>query len=515
MTPAGRSWCQCVGGFAVVALVLAGCSNAAGTHPRSPAPPTSAGTTSATSTTTPPPATVAENELPGTPNWRIANLGSEHDIEGWADAASVLVGEKVRLHVSTPAASYTVHAIRIGWYGGADGREVWSSPPVPGAVQPAATVIEPRHTAVTDWPVSLQVDTTGWPAGDYLLRLDSSAGPQRYVPLQVRRPSAAGTVVVVSADTTWQAYNRYGGYSLYEGPNGSFATRARAVSFDRPYSITTGQGASEYMENMRPLVTLVEQLGLDADYVSDVDLEADPHVVDGAAAVVMTGHDEYWSLAMRQALLDGRGRGTNLAFLGANSGYRHIRFEPSTAGAARRIEVCYKVAAEDPLYGKDNADVTDQWRNPPDPRPESAITGVFYQSNPVQADMVVVDPAGWMLQGTGAAVGTRVPSVVAPEYDRVDLSVPTPRPIEIVTHSPLTVHGSPDFSDSAYYTTDSGAGAFATGTIAWINSLQGASGPAAAAFTTQVTKNVLLAFAAGPAGRLHPAQDNVATFPRV
>ena len=495
--------------MAVVGWLATACSGGKGAHPVAK-PPLVTGAPTTTRTAAP---IVAENARPGTPNWRLTNLGTERDIEGWADATSVVAGGKVGLHVSTTAPSFTVHAIRIGWYSGADGREVWASPPVAGVLQPPPTVVEPRHTAVTHWSVSLQVDTTGWPPGDYLFRLDSSAGPQRYVPLQVRKPSAAGSIVVVSADTTWQAYNSYGGYSLYLGPNGAFATRARAVSFDRPYAITTGQGASEYMENMRPLVSLVEQLGLDVDYVSDVDLDT-PHLLDGAAAVVMTGHDEYWSLAMRQALQDARDHGTNLGFFGANSGYRHIRFEPSDSGAASRIEVCYKVAAEDPLNGTNNADVTDQWRNPPDPRPESVITGVYYQSNPVKADMVVVDPTAWMLEGTNATAGTSLPSVVAPEYDRVDLSVPTPRPIEIITHSPLTVHGAADYSDSAYYTTDSGAGVFATGTIAWINALQGASGPDSAAFTTQVTKNVLMAFAAGPAGRAHPAHDNVASFPK-
>ncbi len=133
--------------------------------------------------------------------------------------------------------------------------------------------------------------------------------------------------MVVSADTTWQAYNAYGGYSLYHGPDGQTASRALAVSFDRPYGTETGQGASEYGQNMQPLVVLVERLGVEADYVSDIDLDRDPHLLDGARAVVLTGHDEYWSLAMRAALLRARDSGVNLAFLGANSGYRHIRFE--------------------------------------------------------------------------------------------------------------------------------------------------------------------------------------------
>ena len=449
-----------------------------------------------------------ENERPGTRGWQLSRVGGPHDIEGWADRTSVQPGERVGLHVSTTASSYVAHAIRVGWYGGVQGREVWRSATLPG-VRRTPPVPGPRHQARTDWPVSAQVDTTGWPPGDYLFRLDASTGAQRYVPLQVRRPSAAGAVVVVSADTTWQAYNAYGGYSLYHGPDGQTADRAVAVSFNRPYGTETGQGASEYGQNMQPLVVLVERLGIEADYVSDVDLDRDPRLLDGARAVVLTGHDEYWSLGMRAALLRARDRGVNLAFLGANSGYRHIRFESADSGT-RRIEVCYKVPELDPLYGKDNVDVTGQWRHPPDPRPESVLTGVSYQSNPVQADMVVIDPSAWLLAGTGARVGLRLPGVVAPEFDRVDLAEPTPHPIEIVTHSPLLVHGQHDFSDAAYYTVGSGAGVFATGTIAWINTLQGVSGPAAAAFATAVTTNVLLAFADGPAALSHPAHDNTA-----
>ncbi|MGZ4617933.1 MAG: N,N-dimethylformamidase beta subunit family domain-containing protein [Frankiaceae bacterium] len=453
-----------------------------------------------------------ENERPGTPSWQLSRVGAPHEIEGWADRTSVQPGERVGLHVSTTASGYVVHAIRVGWYGGIQGREVWRSATLPGSRR-ALPVPGPRHLVRTDWPVSVQVDTSGWPPGDYLFRLDASTGSQRFVPLQVRRPSAAGTVVIVSADTTWQAYNAYGGYSLYHGPDGQTADRAVAVSFDRPYGTETGQGASEYGQNMQPLVSLVERLGIEVDYVSDVDLDRDPHLLDGARAVVLTGHDEYWTLRMRAALLSARDRGTNLAFLGANSGYRHIRFEAAGTGA-RRVEVCYKVPELDPLYGRDNLDVTGQWRYPPDPRPESVLTGVSYRSNPVHADMIVIDPSAWLLAGTGARSGLRLPGVVAPEFDRVDLAEPTPHPIEIVTHSPLVVHGQPDFSDAAYYTVASGAGVFATGTIAWINSLAGVSGPAAAGFATAVTTNVLLAFAAGPAGRTHPAHDNTAVVYR-
>ena len=256
---------------------------------------------------------VDENSRPGTPGWQLTRLGAGHEIEGWGSRTSVLAGQSLDLHVSTTAAAWTVHAIRVGWYGGLLGRQVWASSAQRGVVQAPASVVGPLHTVVTDWPSSLTLSTTGWPAGNYLLRLDAASGAQRYVPLQVRRPSAQGAVVVVSSDTTAQAYNAYGGYSLYQGPDGTYATRSRAVSFDRPLD---GNGASEYFGYARPLVSLAEKLGLELDYVSDTDLDTDPHLLDGARAVVMTGHDEYWSLAMRQAMISARDRGTNLGFIG-------------------------------------------------------------------------------------------------------------------------------------------------------------------------------------------------------
>jgi len=55
----------------------------------------------------------------------------------------------------------------------------------------------PTNTVVAPWAPSLTVDTTGWPPGDYLFRLDSPVG-QRYVPLTLRTPSNAGRLVIVN-----------------------------------------------------------------------------------------------------------------------------------------------------------------------------------------------------------------------------------------------------------------------------------------------------------------------------
>ncbi len=67
--------------------------------------------------------------------------------------------------------------------------------------------------------------------------------------------------------TTWQAYNLWGSYSLYYGPDATgrpaFANRARAVSFDRPYPQTWASGAADFVGNELPLLFHLESLGLD------------------------------------------------------------------------------------------------------------------------------------------------------------------------------------------------------------------------------------------------------------
>ncbi len=69
------------------------------------------------------------------------------------------------------------------------------------------------------------------------------------------------------------------------------------------------------------------------------------------------GHDEYWSVQKRDAVEGARDRGVNLMFLGPNAVYWRIRLEPSTLGP-NRLEVNYRTARDDPLFGKDDAQVT-------------------------------------------------------------------------------------------------------------------------------------------------------------
>jgi hypothetical protein len=166
------------------------------------------------------------------------------------------------------------------------------------------------------------------------------------------------------------------------------------------------------------------------------------------------------------------------------------------------------------MYGKDSALVTSDWREPPHRDPESSLIGTLYESNPVDAAYVVAAPDAWMFKGTGVKKGTSFTGLVGIEYDRVNPDSAVERPIQILSHSPLTCRGVNSYSDSAYYTHSGGAGVFTAGTMRWVASMGDlrAFGLNArtARFTKRVTTNMLRAFADGPAAAKYPAHDNLA-----
>jgi hypothetical protein len=455
----------------------------------------------------------AENRRPGTKAWRIAVRGAPDAIEGYAGRVSASAGDAVQLYVSTTARWFHVEAYRMGWYGGARGRLLWRSRPVRGRRQAAPSLQRPTNMVEARWAPShtVRVGAT-WPPGAYLLKLVAPAA-QRYVPLTVTDPSSHDPLVVMDAVTTWQAYNDWGGRNLYWGPAMEFGTRSRVVSFDRPYA--KGDGASDFLHGELPLISLLERAGLDATYWTDVELHQHPELLLRHRALLSLGHDEYWSTAMRRGATVARDRGVNLAFLGANAVFRHIRLQPSPLGPDRQ-EVNYKPASAraDPAWSTDPLQVTTDWREPPLHQPESSLLGEQYECNPAHADGVVVEPSSWLLAGTGLGRGSRLPNLVGPEYDRVMPSFPTPRQVELVLHSPLRCRFHSSFSDVTYYTAASGAGVVDTGTSSWVCQIDavcaaGRNSATTAAAVRRVTLNLLRAFAEGPAGRLHPAHPNL------
>ena len=236
--------------------------------------------------------------------------GSPHAIEGYAGAASVLTGESFPLFVSTTSSGLG-DAFRLRLVRRDGARGVWQSGPLRGHRQTApAWPGRPTRYGPTRIPRSRCRPTTGrrgrscsgW----------TRSGAQRYVPVTVRSPRAAGQVVIKNCVATWQAYNTWGGYDLYAGPGSSYGARSLAVSLDRPYD---ANGAAMLLTYERNVVKLAERIGLPLAYLTGMDIAADPHLLDGASALISPGHDEYWTPAERAHVTAARDEGVNLAFL--------------------------------------------------------------------------------------------------------------------------------------------------------------------------------------------------------
>ena len=462
----------------------------------------------------------AENMRPGSSEWRIAEQSTDHVsnlpqawIEGYASTAGAQHEQVVTLFVDTPADQFRVRAFRMGWYGGLQARLIWTSPPVPGGRQAPAEYDPGTGLAEAPWNPSLTFEVTSeWPPGAYLLRLETDGGGAHFVPLTIRHDEAAGDLLLMSAVTTWQAYNPWGGCTLYTCFQPRRQQRATTVSFDRPYAHSYAQGAADFPTHELPLISFIEEQGLDVAYITSLDLHSDPRLATSRRALLSTGHDEYYSPPMRGALVDALAAGTNLAFFGANAVYRNIRLEPGMGGAPDRRMANHRSTA-DPDAGDDPLGVTVNWRDAPLNRPESEIVGLSYGCAGVRADMRLVNTSSWVFFGTGAADGQQLDDLVGVEFDELPPAAETPDNLEVLAASPLRCHTARYQQVTAYHTTASGSGVFAAGTIDWSCGLDGScSGIDRMEVVRGVTANVLRAFAAGPAGVEHPSTGNTAGF---
>ena len=472
-----------------------------------------------------------ENAHPATTrDWIIPRrvpYGNEAPIEGYLDKVSANQGEEITLYVNTVAQGFRAFVYRIGYYGGLGGRHIATSPELKGLRQPPPRLVAGVNMVECDWTASWQT-TVGadWPPGNYLLVLRGTgdARLQRYVPFVVRDDTSHSAYLIQSSVTTWQAYNPWGGYSLYGGPAGGLATRARVVSYNRPYghspTALDGRGSGDFLGNELPLVFLAERHGLDVSYWTDVDLDLRPELLANHRCLVSLGHDEYWSMTMRDGVQQAISKGTNVAFLGANACYRQIRF-----ASGHRQVICYKDAAEDPIDKTDPALATGgSWATDPVPRPESDLVGIMYQSYGAEGPLVVADAGAWVFEGTGLTNGDRIEKVLGSEFDGFEPRSPQPPgPVQILAHSKTPSVSGPGNADAAYYSVPGGGGVFATGTAKWVTSLWDASGATlnklglgvsshAVAPLTKITLNVLGAFGAGPADRRHPSVENWRQF---
>jgi hypothetical protein len=69
-----------------------------------------------------------------------------------------------------------------------------------------------------------------------LVRTDPEDGHANHIFFIVRDDASASAVLFQNSDATWQAYNNYGGWSLYFSPSEDYDPAVK-VSYNRPFEM--------------------------------------------------------------------------------------------------------------------------------------------------------------------------------------------------------------------------------------------------------------------------------------
>ncbi|MRI86856.1 hypothetical protein FGE12_01595 [Aggregicoccus sp. 17bor-14] len=407
----------------------------------------------------------AENAKPGDTSWRQGSSAPPGTVELYASLDSAKAGDTVSVKVSTRSpGTISATVYRLGYYGGAGARKVWSGSAFDTRTQAPCPRDSTTGRVECAWDDTFSFKVgDDWVSGFYLVKV-SYSGYKRFTPFIVRDDRAA-ELLYGSALYTSQAYNRWGGESLYATSSGMPYNRSYEVSFDRPFEADDGRGKVFYLE--QPFITWLEKEGYDVTYGTNSDFLRYGNFLEGIGAYVHAGQDEYWPTQQRTqvdaALASGK---MSLAYFGGNGAYWRVRGEKDRAGNELRTIVCYKNTPWlDPQPGS-----TVRFRDDPNPHPESELFGVMYDGwQLISFPLVVADESHWLFEGTGLTTGTQLPGLLGFEVDRIwpDLAG-TPTNQRVSLESPLlTAEGIPNVSHGVDRDLPGGTHIFASGTIQW------------------------------------------------
>ncbi|MBI3256438.1 MAG: hypothetical protein HYZ59_01470 [Actinobacteria bacterium] len=479
-----------------------------------------------------------ENSKTGNPasEWDVAGTGSTN-INGFADDISYLPGAVVNFRVKTVASAYRLDIYRMGYYGGKGARKMATIQPSVALPQTQPTCLGDTTTGLVDcgnWEVSAQwTIPAGSVSGIYfakLVREDGTAG-SNHVVFVVRNDTSGSDLLFQTSDTTWQAYNKFGGNSLYSGsPDG----RAYKVSYNRPFT-TRATGAQDWVFNAEyPMVRWLEQNGYDVSYTSGIDTDRRGAELKEHNVFMSVGHDEYWSGQQRANVEAARAAGVHLAFLSGNAVFWKTRWEDSISSptTSYRTLVTYKESKANAKIDPDPA-WTGTWRDgrfsPPSDggRPENALMGTLFAVNGPQDEAITVPQADGLMRlwrNTSVAtlgdgeVATFPTGTLGYEWDEeVDNGF---RPAGLVPLSSTTINVQERLQDTCctyaagpathrltLYRHSSGALVFGAGTIQWswgLDATHDRSGPAADQRMQQATVNLFADMGVQPASLQAP-----------
>lgn len=329
-------------------------------------------------------------------------------IRAYPGQASVWPGGTLTLHVSTDSPRF-----RVAFQRWSDGPELLQrSDWLPG-VQAEARAADQDWV----WPAYEFAIPAGWPSGVVIADLEEEGRKRSFdlargdgTALFVVRGSGRSLLYKLPL-ATYHAYNCSGGACFYASPPRSLEPPGARVSLHRPGGGIGGDvwGAPDHYDGASPrqsfahwdarFIRWMARAGYAADFCTDLDIHADPGLLEGRRLLVSSGHDEYWSEATRDAVEAFAAGGGNLAFFGANLCWWRIHLVDG--GAAM---VCHQGG---PQGARDH-----WWPASGAGRPEDGLGGVSYRHGGGWWDgprttrgFIVQQPRHWVFAGTGLARG--------------------------------------------------------------------------------------------------------------
>jgi N,N-dimethylformamidase beta subunit-like protein len=400
-------------------------------------------------------------------------------------------GQTERFYVAAPGSkSVRIRIFRIGWYHGAGGREAFVSRRLSVRPQPAC-----RHTygtglTVCNWHSTLALTLpTSLPSGVYIAKLTTDRGASDCLfVIESVRPQP---LLAQLPTSTYEAYNAWGGDSLYPGGSDRVGltgtTQGVEVSYDRPYDSVTGAG--QFFARDVAMVWFLERYGYPVSYTSSESVDGDPAQLAGHRALIDFGHSEYWSARQEGGWAQALRTGTSLLFFGSDTLGWRVRYEPAAgaftaSGRAGHVIVAYKEhAAEDPDRSRPSGVFPDRGARLTGSAYLGCITPRLALSGPPEYRYYAWSPApnlqpSWLFARTGVTPSTRIPGLVGYELDqRTPLSPPGTRLVgdgvaSCMSHAadepgePVGAAGQ-KLAATTLYTASSGAIVFNTGTLGW------------------------------------------------
>jgi N,N-dimethylformamidase beta subunit-like protein len=339
--------------------------------------------------------------------------GGRLAVEGYATQRSYVQGERVTLGLSAQSRTRSIVAIqRLG----ATVQPVWSSPvwghpkPIPADASEHGCRWESGEGG------DLAFDVPGeWPTGFYRVAMSapSSASRQRpgeaFFVVRSPHPGRDSKILLILSTNTYAAYNNFGARRVPEAANtnGSFYDQARQASFHRPlplgflspYDCRSGGEPSRQQRYAGwgkwelPFVQWAEREGIALDYATNEDLERYPDLLKSYRLVISVGHDEYWSMGMRDVFDSYIRNGGNAAFFSGNVCYRQVLLDVPASQMA--------------LVGEMDGEALWSHRHGPN-RPENRLTGVSFcygALNPNPIPYTIYQPHHWVFEGLWPAGG--------------------------------------------------------------------------------------------------------------